>query len=173
MIDDCRVIACDCQATAFREGVCEVVPPYLLGLLDAVELKRTWGGFELDEDQLCTLREHTFVGREAAALAKLLWLWLEAIEPSRRADLLLFATGSARLPDTATTGGGYLLQLDVADDATALRPTAENGLSEPTLLARSATCFRTLYLPRTWETVEQLRQGMEVTLTYGGGYGNC
>ena len=70
------------QAIAFREGVCEVVPPYLLGLLDAAELKRTWGGFELDDDQLCTLRQHTFVAHEAAALAKLLWLWLEAIEPA-------------------------------------------------------------------------------------------
>ena len=87
--------------------------------------------------------------------------------------MLLFATGSARLPDASSTGGGYLLQLDVADDATALQPISENGLTEPTLLARSATCFRTLYLPRTWETVEQLQRGMEATLTYGGGYGNC
>ena len=89
------------QAAAFREGVCEVVPPYLLALLDAAELKRTWGGFELDDDQLGTLREHTYVGREAAALAPLLWSWLEGIEPSQRADVLLFATGSARLPDAS------------------------------------------------------------------------
>ena len=163
------------QAAAFRRGVCVVVPPYLLGLLEPAELRATLGGFGLDDARLRELRERAFVARGAGSLAERLWAYLEAKEPTRRAEFLLYATGSARLPEPeAARGGGYPLQVDADEgDGTTLQPTASNGLLAPVRLARSATCFRTCYLPAVWETPDEFERGMDATLLYGSGYGNA
>ena len=53
-----------------------------------------------------------------------------------------------------------------------MQPTAENGLSRPVLLASATTCMNRIHLP-AWESADDLAKGMDFSIEYGGGFGNC
>ena len=153
------------QASAFREGVHDVLAPEVLSLLTAAELGAVWGGEEVGPAQLSAWRAAWVVSPDCALQAELLGSWLEEQSGARRAEVLRFATGSSRL-----SGKRLTMQISRQHSPAVIQPTAENGLSGPTALAKAATCSCTLYLP-PWQTAGELNEGLDATLAFGGGFG--
>ncbi len=139
----------------------------LSGKVDADELITLWCGKEIDDDALAAWQAHTSLESGAAGQqADWFWQWLADREPSYRSKVLEFTTGNARLPADL---GGWQFEIHRQHDPVTLQPTAENGLSRPVLLASAHACGGGhLHLP-AWESADDLADGMEATVKYGGG----
>ena len=157
------------QARAFREGLCDVTGASGLSLLSAAELQQLLGGHEIDEERLAQWRAKSSAGGVSEVLVDMFWQWLKESSPAKRAQVLQFATGAARLPSEMTrwtfrvgsTGDGYAT----------IQPTSSNGLSGPAMCARASTCSNTIYLP-PYADMEALSRGIECSLM-DGGFGNA
>ena len=153
------------QAAAFREGVEEITGVGWLQLLSAGELKEVWGGHAIDDARLAMWREHTETPADVLT-SELWWKWLATCTESKRAQVLQFATGSARLPsDSELTRWKFVIE--GLDDYQSIAPTESNGLTAPAMLARASTCSNTIYLP-PYADVDALEIGMNYSLMDGG-----
>ena len=155
------------QALAFREGVEDVLGPVGLSLLSPDELKRLWGGHEVDDERLAAWRARTRVGETPAPLVALLWRYMAAEGPAKRAQVLQFATGAARLPSDVEMGDGWTFSLATIDDYPTIEPTPSNGLDAPAMCCRASTCSKTLYMP-PYDDLDALRRGIDCSLMDGG-----
>ena len=81
--------------------------------------------------------------------------------------MLQFATGDARLP---VERDAWRFKIGQQHKEIRIMPSADNGLHRPALLATVHTCDNLLHLP-TWETAEELAEGMAASVKYGGGFG--
>ena len=168
------VLTIEAQARAFREGVEDVIGTGWLPLLSASELKQVWGGHTIDDAHLQKWRERTnaelrVAGRlspGAARLEALFFQWLQGCSEARRAEVLQFATGAARLPSDAQLAS-WTFSIEELGTYATVTPTESNGLSAPAMLARASTCSKTLMLP-PYEDVAALARGMEFSLMDGG-----
>ena len=66
--------------------------------------------------------------------------------------------------------GGWRFKIDQQHNEIRITPSADNGLRRPALLATVHTCDNLLHLP-TWESAEELAEGMAASVKYGGGFG--
>ena len=161
-----------------RQGLEEVVGGRVLvdgkalGELSADELITLWCGKEIDDEGLAAWRAHTSLESGAAReQADWFWEWLEGRTPADRSEVLQFATGNARLRADL---GGWRFRIDRQYDPATLQPTNENGLSRPVLLASASTCGGSLLRLPAWESADELADGMEASVMYGGGgFGSC
>ena len=95
--------------------------------------------------------------------------WPRRREPKigcRIHQVLLFATGSARLPAEADMAH-WTFSVERLDRPMVVAPTESNGLTAPALCAKASTCTRTLCLPE-YTDVPALARGMEYSLMDGG-----
>jgi hypothetical protein len=118
------------QAAAFRDGVEDVTGHSCLQLLSASELKELWGGHEIDDTHLAKWQAASRSTPAAQPQARLLWEWLRACSPSKRAMVLQFATGSARLP-SEVDWPQWTFHIEKLDRPMVIAPTESNGLSAP------------------------------------------
>ena len=86
--------------------------------------------------------------------------------PRRARQVLLFATGSARLP-AETDMAHWTFSIERLDRPMVVVPTEGNGLDAPALCAKASTCTRTLCLPE-YADAAALARGMEYSLMDGG-----
>ena len=155
------------QAQAFRKGVEEITGAGWLALLSAGELKTLWGGHALDDANLEKWKQRTTArGGAVEQRAALFWTWLGGCTEAKRAEVLQFATGAARLPSDSQLSS-WTFSIEALDSHATITPTESNGLSAPAKLARASTCSKTLYLP-PYTDVEDLARGMERSLMDGG-----
>ena len=157
----------EAQAAAFREGVEDVLGTVGLSLLSPDELKHLWGGHEIDDERLAAWKARTRVGETPAPLVELFWQYMEAESPAKRAQVLQFATGAARLPSDSEMGSGWTFSLAITDDYPVIQPTESNGLDAPAMCCRASTCSKTLYLP-PFDDLDALRRGIDCSLMDGG-----
>ena len=99
--------------------------------------------------------------------SELWWQWLGTCTEAKRAQILQFATGSARLPSDAELKRGWKFIIEGLDDYQTVSPTESNGLTAPAMLARASTCSNTIYLP-PYADVDALESGMKYSLMDGG-----
>jgi len=156
----------EAQAAAFRDGVEDVTGHSCLQLLSASELKELWGGHEIDDTHLAKWQAASRSTPAAQPQARLLWEWLRACSPSKRAMVLQFATGSARLP-SEVDWPQWTFHIEKLDRPMVIAPTESNGLSAPAMCAKASTCARTICLPN-YEDAAALERGMEYSLMDGG-----
>ena len=81
-------------------------------------------------------------------------------------QVLLFATGSARLPGEVDMQQ-WSFSIERLDRPMVVSPTISNGLAAPAMCAKASTCTRTLCLPG-YEDAAALARGMEYSLMDGG-----
>lgn len=136
-------------------------------LLSPSELQVLWGGHSLDDAALLELRARTSIAPSVAAQGELVFSWLGRAPAAKRAQLLKFATGSCRIAH----GSDVALKITCIGNPITLQPTAENGLSKPAKLAHAATCFRELKVPTEWQSVDDLAEALEASLSLGEGFG--
>ena len=141
----------------------------LSGEVDADELITLWCRKEIDDDALAAWIAHTRTSDALGQQTDWFWQWLADREPAYRSEVLQYATGNARLPADLD---GWQFYIDRQHNQVPLQPTAENGLSRPVLLAKASTCAKLLRLP-AWESADDLAKGMDFSIEYGGGFGNC
>ena len=160
------VLTIAAQADSFREGVEDVTGQCCLQLLSASELKELWGGHEIDDEHLAKWQAASRSTPTAAQQATFLWEWLKESTPAKRAAVLQFATGSARLPGEVDLQQ-WCFTVERLERPMVVQPTESNGLSAPAMCAKASTCARTLCLPN-YEDREALARGMEYSLMDGG-----
>ena len=154
------------QADAFRRGCQEVVGEGCLPRFSADELAELWGGHEVDDAALATWREHTTVSPEVAQQAEYFWTWLEGCTPRYRAQVLQFVNGRSRI---AVDTRGWAFEIGPQSSEVVLQPSASNGRSRPVRLALTHACGHGLLNLPPWESLEELADGMQASITYGGG----
>ena len=158
-----------------RQGLEEVVGGRVLvdgkalGELSADELITLWCGKEIDDEGLAAWQAHTRASDAAREQAGWFWRWLEGRTPAERSKVLQFATGNARLPADLD---GWRFRIDRQHNPVRVQPTAENGLSRPVLLVSADTECAGLHLP-AWASFDELAEGMDLSIEYGGGFGMC
>lgn len=140
--------------------------PSCLQLLSCDELKELWGGHEIDDEHLLMWQAASKATPAAAPQARLLWEWLKESTPTKRAQLLHFATGSARLPGDVDLQS-WTFTIERLDRPMVVAPTPTNGLAAPAMCAKASTCTRSLCLPG-YEDAAALARGLEYSLLDGG-----
>ena len=130
---------------------------------------RLWGGHEIDDAGLDRWKTATRSDQASTHVVDLFWQWLQGSTPEKRAQVLQFATGAARLPSDAETSSGswQFIISETGNGYCVIEPTASNGLSGPAMCARASTCSNAIYLP-PYADLEALRRGMECSLMDGG-----
>ena len=137
-----------------------------LQLLSAEELKELWGGHEIDDVHLGMWQTASRAAPAATNQARMLWEWLRECTPAKRASVLQFATGSARLPSEVDLQQ-WTFTIEKLDRPMVVAPTESNGLNEPAMCAKASTCTRTLCLP-SYQDAAALARGMDYSLMDGG-----
>ena len=134
------------QADAFRDGVEDVTGHSCLQLLSADELKELWGGHEIDDVHLAMWQAASRASPAAAQSARLLWEWLRECTPAKRALVLQFATGSARLPSDVDLQQ-WTFTVEKLDRPMIITPTGASSkrilwtpLLTPLVMVRAALC---------------------------------
>jgi len=157
----------EAQADAFRQGVESVTGKAGLSLLSAAELKQLWGGHEVDDARLDLWRSRTRVAGVPPLLVGHFWEYLRQSKPSKRAQVLQFATGAARLPSDVEMAQGWTFSIQASTSFPTIEPTPSNGLTGPAMCARASTCSKTIYLP-PYEGMDALQRGLDCSLMDGG-----
>ena len=95
------------------------------------------------------------------------WEYLRQSKPAKRAQVLQFATGAARLPSDVEMAQGWTFSIQASTSFPTIEPTPSNGLAGPAMCARASTCSKTIYLP-PYEGMDALQRGLDCSLMDGG-----
>ena len=126
------------QINAFLKGFCELVPPSLISLFTPEELELLIAG--LPDIDVADLKRHTeYVGyRPTDEAIQFFWAAVESFDASDRARLLMFVTGTSKVP----LGGFKALRGQRGPQ----RFTIQKVGGDPESLPASHTCFNQLDL---------------------------
>ncbi len=136
------------QLEHIQYGFHPLVPAAELKSFSVPELHLLFNGQDkVDVDEL--RRKAKYAGGFTAQSQPVMWLWqlLESFSQKKRRDVLLFATGSTKIPHE-----GMSLEIVCGVD------------KGPESLPTSHTCFNQLVLPQ-YESLEQLRSKLHLSLS--------
>ena len=121
------------QINAFLKGFCELVPPSLISLFTPEELELLIAG--LPDIDVADLKRHTeYVGyRPTDEAIQFFWAAVESFDASDRARLLMFVTGTSKVP----LGGFKALRGQRGPQLFTLQKAG----GDPDALPASHTCF--------------------------------
>ncbi|CCW72097.1 unnamed protein product [Phytomonas sp. Hart1] len=147
------------QLTSLLTGFYTVIPREAIRMFTELELELVICGF-VDYD-VEDMRGNTAYQGYTAASPQVRWFWevVGGMSKDDRANLLMFATGSSKLPL-----GGFA-KLEGSGGMTQLF-TIGRWSGSPELLPQAHTCFNKINLPE-YPTAEILREKLMLAITYG------
>lgn len=157
------------QLDAFCKGVHAVLSPEMLSTILPQTLKKlTEGEQSIDTRDLERHTEYkTYI--QSSRFVRNFWQVVHAFDPDEKRALLMFVTGSSRLPASGAQGLGFVVAAGQWGDGERFEEGRVGG-PEDRALCTASTCARTLFLP-PWSGVAIVERMLRIALREAVGFG--